>query len=139
MRFKRLLVFATALVMLTVPAAAGGASASSCADPVLLASGLQGTIGATIGPDGGLYVPEGGARPDHAGRARHRRGHDVRQWAAAGALRRGDRRRLHRHDRLRPGHAVAPDHVVGIYRVDDADSFTVIADLGAFSVANPPP
>jgi hypothetical protein len=29
--------------------------------------------------------------------------------------------------------------VVGIYRVDDADSSTVIADLGAFSVANPPP
>ena len=29
--------------------------------------------------------------------------------------------------------------VVGIYRVDGPDSFTVIADLGAFSVANPPP
>ena len=37
---------------------------------------------------------------------------------------------------------VAPDlgghDVVGIYRVDGSDSFTVVADLGAFSAANPP-
>ena len=30
------------------------------------------------------------------------------------------------------------DDVVGIYRVDGSDSFTVVADIGAFSVANPP-
>jgi hypothetical protein len=30
------------------------------------------------------------------------------------------------------------DDVVGIYRVDGPNSFTVVADLGAFSVANPP-
>jgi len=37
---------------------------------------------------------------------------------------------------------VAPDlegnDIVGIYRVDGPNSFTVVADLGAFSVANPP-
>jgi hypothetical protein len=37
---------------------------------------------------------------------------------------------------------VGPDlggnDVVGIYRVDGPDSFTVVADLGAFSIANPP-
>ena len=37
---------------------------------------------------------------------------------------------------------VAPDldghDIVGIYRIDGPDSFTVIADLGAFSQANPP-
>src|SRR5688572_20942749 len=37
---------------------------------------------------------------------------------------------------------VAPDlegdDIVGIYRIDGPDSFTVIADLGAFSEANPP-
>jgi hypothetical protein len=37
---------------------------------------------------------------------------------------------------------VGPDvggtDVVGIYRVDGPNSFTVVADLGAFSVANPP-
>lgn len=30
------------------------------------------------------------------------------------------------------------DDVVGIYRIDGPNSFTVIADLGAFSLANPP-
>src|SRR5687767_8211240 len=35
---------------------------------------------------------------------------------------------------LEPGR----DDVVGIYRVDGPNSFTVVADLGAFSVANPP-
>jgi hypothetical protein len=37
---------------------------------------------------------------------------------------------------------VAPDlfgdDIVGIYRVDSPNSFTVVADLGAFSLANPP-
>ena len=37
---------------------------------------------------------------------------------------------------------VAPDlegnDIVGIYRMDGPDSFTIVADLGAFSVANPP-
>ena len=30
------------------------------------------------------------------------------------------------------------DDIVGIYRVDGPNSFTIVADLGAFSVANPP-
>jgi hypothetical protein len=30
------------------------------------------------------------------------------------------------------------DEIVGIYRVDGPNSFTVVADLGAFSLANPP-
>jgi hypothetical protein len=30
------------------------------------------------------------------------------------------------------------DDIVGIYRVDGPNSFTIIADLGAFSLANPP-
>ena len=37
---------------------------------------------------------------------------------------------------------VAPDlegnDIVGIYRVDEPESFTIVADIGAFSVANPP-
>jgi hypothetical protein len=37
---------------------------------------------------------------------------------------------------------VGPDlggnDVVGIYRMDGPNSFTVVADLGAFSIANPP-
>ena len=37
------------------------------------------------------------------------------------------------------GEDLGGNDVVGIYRVDGPNSFTVIADLGAFSVANPPP
>jgi sugar lactone lactonase YvrE len=37
------------------------------------------------------------------------------------------------------GEDIGGSDIVGIYRVDGPDSFTVIADLGAFSVANPPP
>jgi hypothetical protein len=139
MSFKRLLAFATALVMLTVPAVAGGAPAASCADPVLLASGLQGTIGSTIGPDGAIYVPEGAlgriTRVDPVtGEATTFAG-GLPPAPFGGAI-----------DVAFIGTTayalvtlVAPDHVVGIYRVDDANSFTVIADLGAFSIANPPP
>ena len=36
------------------------------------------------------------------------------------------------------GPDVGGDDVVGIYRVDGPDSFTVIADIGAFALANPP-
>jgi hypothetical protein len=40
------------------------------------------------------------------------------------------------------GRPVGPDvggsDVVGLYRVDGPDRFTVVADLGAFSIANPP-
>ena len=36
------------------------------------------------------------------------------------------------------GSDVGGGDVVGIYRVDGPDSFTVVADIGAFSIANPP-
>jgi hypothetical protein len=37
------------------------------------------------------------------------------------------------------GSDVGGSSVVGIYRVDGPESFTVVADIGEFSVANPPP
>ena len=36
------------------------------------------------------------------------------------------------------GPDVGGSDIVGIYRVDGPDSFTVVADIGAFSLANPP-
>jgi hypothetical protein len=36
------------------------------------------------------------------------------------------------------GSDVGGSDVVGIYRVDGPDRFTVVADIGAFSIANPP-
>ena len=36
------------------------------------------------------------------------------------------------------GEDVGGSDVVGIYRVDGPDTFTVVADIGAFALANPP-
>jgi hypothetical protein len=36
------------------------------------------------------------------------------------------------------GSDIGGNDIVGIYRVDGPDSFTVVADIGAFSLGNPP-
>lgn len=113
--------------------------------PVLLASGLQGSIGSAIGPDGALYVPEGIAgkvsRIDRDTGA-------VTTFASGlpkspfgiggGAL-----------DLVFLGvtayvlvSGVDPDSggndIDGVYRVDGVNSFTVVANLGRWSSAHPP-
>ena len=112
----------------------------------LLVVGLQGGSGSTIGPDGGLYVTEA-----HAGtilRVDPETG-EITTFAS------GLPRRM-------PGFPfggvidvafsgqtayalvtlVGPDvggtDIVGIYRVDDPDSFTVVADIGEFNSKTPP-
>lgn len=112
--------------------------------PVLLAAGLQGTTGSTIGPGGALYVTEGAV--GRVSRVDPQTG-EVTTFASGlpasiiglgGAI-----------DVAFIGATayvlvtlVGPDvggsDVVGIYRVDGPNSFSVVADLGAFSVANPP-
>jgi sugar lactone lactonase YvrE len=112
--------------------------------PRLLASGLLGAQGSTIGPDGALYVTEGGA--GRVVRIDPWTGHQ-RTFASGlppsligvgGAV-----------DVEFIGHKayvlvalngtdVGGTTPVGIYRVDGRHSFTLLADLGAFSQANPP-
>jgi DNA-binding beta-propeller fold protein YncE len=112
---------------------------------VLLASGLQGSIGSAIGPDGALYVPEGIAgtvsRIDRETGA-------VTLFASGlpkspfgvggGAM-----------DLAFLGNTayvlvsgVDPDSggndLDGIYRVDGPESFTVVANLGRWSSTHPP-
>ena len=116
--------------------------------PRLLLTGLQELQGSTVGPGGALFVtapltgriwrvdPETGAATLFAGGLPARipdpffLGSGVVDVAfldgTAYALVTG----------------VAPDlegdDIVGIYRVEGPNSFTVVADLGAFSLANPP-
>lgn len=129
--------------------ASGGTSliAQDCAPRAsLLASGLQGGSGSTVGPDGALYVTEW--EVGRVSRVDPRSGR-VTTFA----------------DGLPPGPPwipysgacdvafigrtayvlvtlVAEDvggtDVVGIYRLDGPSRWTVIADLGAWSMANPP-
>ena len=111
----------------------------------LLVTGLEGGSGSTVGPGGALYVTEGAA--GRISRVDPKTGddHDVRQRSA-------DRRSLGIGGAIDVAFIgktayvlvtlVGPDvggsDVVGIYRVDGPDSFTVVADIGAFSVDNPP-
>jgi hypothetical protein len=138
MKQKVLLLGATLIAMI-MPCAASGAG-----NPVLLAAGLEGASGSAIGPGGALYVTEGAA--GRISRVDPQTG-EVTQFASG----------------LPPsivgiggvidvafigstayalvtlvGADVGGSDVVGIYRVDGPDSFTVVADLGEFALLHPP-
>ena len=110
----------------------------------LLVTGLQGASGSTIGPGGALYVTEGAV--GRISRIDPKTG-NVTTFASGlppsligiGGV----------YDVAFLGGTayalvtlVGPDvggsDVVGIYRIDGPNSFTIIADIGAFSIANPP-
>jgi hypothetical protein len=133
------LLLAAALLALALPFTAG-------AEPTLLVSGLEGASGSAVGPDGALYVTEGAA------------GRLTRVDPETGAL-------TTVASGLPPsligigiggamdvafigatpyvlvtlvGSDLGGDSIVGIYRVDGPGEFEVIADIGAWSIANPP-
>jgi hypothetical protein len=137
-------VVALAVSSLALPSTASAARHSHDAEAVVLASGLQGSVGSTIGPDGALYVPE--ADLGTVTRIDTRTGEKstfatglpksiIGLGGAIDIAFRGDTAYV-------LVSVVGPDvggtDVDGIYRVDDADSFTVIADLGSFSAAHLP-
>ena len=113
------------------------------ASPQLLATGLEGALGSTIGPGGALYVAESAA--GRISRIDPKTG-DVTTFASGlpftivgGGV----------YDVAFLGGTayalvtfVGPDvggsDTVGIYRIDGPDSHTIIADIGAFAFANPP-
>ncbi|MDQ1715387.1 MAG: hypothetical protein QOC60_1332 [Frankiaceae bacterium] len=116
-----------------------------CARPArLLASGLSGGSGSTIGPDGALYVTEGAAGEV----SRIDRSTGAVTVVASGlpasivgiggamdvAFLEG---RLYVLVTLVAAD-VGGSSVVGIYRVDTPTTFTVIADIGAWAMDNPP-
>jgi hypothetical protein len=150
--FVRHVLALGALVMLaggligaaSVPA--GAAPPSGVSSPTLLASGLQGGLGSTVGPDGALYVtePQTGrvVRVDPTTGAMSTFASDLPAQIPAvglgGAM-----------DVVFIGGTayvlvtlVGPDvggsDIDGIYRVDGPHSFTVVADIGAFSLSHPP-
>jgi sugar lactone lactonase YvrE len=148
MRIKRtLLSSGAALVVataLTAPANAGATPQTAVHHVHLLVSGLQGGLGSTVGPDGALYVPEGLA--GRISRVDPKTGHVTtfasglpkRVAPVGGAM---DVAFLHGQAYVLVA-LVSPDvggtDVDGIYRVDGPHRFTVIADIGAWSIAHPP-
>jgi len=139
------LLLAAALVAIITPSAAS--APRPCEEPTatLLVTGLQGASGSTIGPDGALYVTEGAV--GRISRVDPLTG-QVTTFASGlppaiigigGAI---DVAFIENiayvlvtlvNDPLFPS-----NNVDGIYRVDGPDSFTVVADIGAFNLANPP-
>lgn len=140
------------VLLLSAQAVSAAVKPGEVAQPapaVLLASGLEGASGSAIGPGGFLYVTEPGAGqiwrvdPQTGARTLFARGLPKPTIGLGGAM-----------DVAFIGNTayvlvtlVGPEpsflggnagDVVGIYRLDGPDSFTVVADIGKFSVANPP-
>jgi sugar lactone lactonase YvrE len=118
--------------------------AHSTTDPEPLVSGLQGAQGSTIGPDGALYVTEGAigrvSRIDrHSGTmTTFASGLPPSLIGIGGAV---DVEFLGKTAYVLValnGSDVGGTTPVGVYRVDGPSSFTLIADLGAYSQGRPP-
>jgi hypothetical protein len=141
------LLMAGALIAMSTPSVASASPPSGGTHATLLVAGLEGGSGSTIGPDGALYVTE--AVAGRIVRVDPQTG-EITTFASGlpkklpstgfwgGAV-----------DVAFIGATayalvtlVSPDvggsDVDGIYRVDGPDSFTVIADIGAFNILNPP-
>ena len=143
-RLPELLLVAAALLAILAPSAASAAPPSAPPTASLLATGLQGAVGSAVGPDGALYVTEGLA--GRVSRVDPETG-EITTFASGLPLRLG--RLGGAMDVAFIGHTayvlvtlvgsdIGGTATVGIYRVDGPDTFTVIADIGAFAVQNPP-
>lgn len=110
----------------------------------LLADGLQGGLGSTIGPDGALYATE--TAVGRVSRVDLWSGEVTTFWEGLppAVLPIGGVMDVAFLDGVAyalvtlVGPDVGGSDIVGIYRMDGADEYTVIADIGAFAIANPP-
>src|SRR6266498_2469416 len=141
------LMLTAAVIAMITPSAASASSPCQGPTATRLVTGLEGAMGSTIGPDRALYVTEGAA--GRISRVDPQTGEtttfasglpkSIPAVGIGGAI-----------DVAFIGKTayalvtlVSPDvggsDVDGIYRVDGPDSFTVVADIGEFNLANPPP
>jgi len=141
---RRLLLFVAALIAMITPSAASAAPPPDGPSAALLVTGLQGASGSAIGPGGALYVTEGAA--GRISRVDPQTG-DVTTFASGlppaivgigGAIDVAFIGTTAYALVTLVGSDVGGSNIVGIYRVDGPDSFTVIADIGEFALLNPP-
>jgi sugar lactone lactonase YvrE len=143
---RKLLLLSVALIAMLVPSAATAARPSGDPSAYRLVAGLQGGSGSTIGPDRALYVTENAAGritrvdPRTGATTTYASGLPrlIPEVGFGGPV---DVAFLGRTAYVLVtlvGPDVGGSEVVGIYRVDGPDRFTVVADIGAFSIANPP-
>ncbi|MEP7055310.1 MAG: ScyD/ScyE family protein [Actinomycetota bacterium] len=141
---RKLLLSALAATTMLASSVATAAPAGASPTAVNLVSGLQGGGGSTVGPDGALYVTEGAAGrisrvdPETGTVTTYASGLPKSIIGIGGAI---DVAFIGNTAYVLVtvvGADVGGSNVDGIYRVDSADHFTVIADIGAFATANPP-
>jgi sugar lactone lactonase YvrE len=140
------LILLVLVLFALVPATASAAPRHGHATAHLLVAGLQGGSGSTIGPDGALYVTENAAgritRVDPKTGATTTYASGLPKLIpAVGFGGPVDVAFLGRTAYVLVtlvGPDVGGSDMVGIYRVDGPTSFSVVADIGAFSIANPP-
>jgi sugar lactone lactonase YvrE len=143
---RRLLLLGTALLAMAPLPTASATSVLDDPQAVELAAGLEGGSGSAVGPDGALYVTERTA--GRISRVDPTTG-DVTRFAGGLPPAVLETEVGGPMDVAFIGNTayalitlVGPDvggsDVVGIYRVDGPRSFTVIADIGEYSMANPP-
>src|SRR5512133_2239489 len=139
------LMLAAALIAVIKPSPARAQRPCEGPTATRLVMGLQGAMGSTIGPDGALYVTEGAVGrisrvdPQTGEKTTFASGLPRAIIGIGGAI---DVAFIDNiayvlvtlvNDPLFPS-----SDIDGIYRVDGPDSFTVVADIGAFNLANPP-
>jgi hypothetical protein len=139
-----LVLLVLVLLASVAPSAASAAPRHGHPTAHLLVTGLQGGAGSTIGPDRALYVTETAAGritrvdPKTGATTTYASGLPTSIIGLGGAM---DIAFLGRTAYVLVT-LVGPDvggrDVVGIYRVDGPNSFTVVADIGEFSIENPP-
>ncbi len=138
------MILALAGSVLVGPSAAVGINNTAAPTATRFVTGLASGSGSTVGPDGGLYVTEGAA--GRVSRVDPQTG-DVTTYASGlppSIVGIGGAMDVEFNDSTAyvlvtlVGPDVGGSDVVGIYRVDGPDHFTVIADIGAWSLAHPP-
>jgi hypothetical protein len=141
-----LILLVLVLAALVAPSTASAAPRHGHATAHLLVTGLQGGSGSTIGPDGALYVTENAAGritrvdPNTGATTTYASGLP-KLIPAVGFGGPVDVAFLGRTAYVLVtlvGPDVGGSDMVGIYRVDGPNRFSVVADIGAFSIANPP-
>jgi hypothetical protein len=141
-----LILLLLALLVSVVPSAATAAGPSGDPTAHRLVAGLQGGSGSTIGPDRALYVTESAAGritrvdPGTGATTTYASGLPtlIPEVGFGGPVDVAFLGRTAYALVTLVGPDVGGGDVVGIYRVDGPDRFTVVADIGAFSIANPP-
>jgi sugar lactone lactonase YvrE len=141
-----LILLLPALLASVVPSAATASGSSEHPTAHRLVAGLQGGSGSTIGPDGALYVTESAAGsitrvdPKTGATTIYASGLPtlIPEVGFGGPVDVAFLGRTAYALVTLVGPDVGGSDVVGIYRVDGPDRFTVVADIGAFSIANPP-